>query len=256
MKKLLGVLAAGLLVFGAAGMAKADLTDGSSGDLVRVIYQTTASGGTYEFASDLGSITSVLGGTLASNAVNPFASGTNFTGTSYSNLQVAYFATDTNNTQMWLSGPSTGTQKGLQSAFNGVLGNAANLYLVYANQGNGTATPATGGVWYQSVANTDSYYFTMNGNGSATGTMGEFYPSGTGEMQLVNLASVTQGLFDFTAGGTVSAALHLVTTVNAAGQIITTEAGGSPTPIPPSVLLLGSGLLGLVGIRRRNIFNF
>ena len=59
MKKLLGVLAAGLLVFGAAGMANADLTDGNTGDLVRVIYQTTASGGTYEFASDLGSITSV-----------------------------------------------------------------------------------------------------------------------------------------------------------------------------------------------------
>ena len=60
-----------------------------------------------------------------------------------------------------------------------MLGNASNLYIVYAGQGNGTATAVTGGVWYQSAANSDSYYFTMNGNGTKTGTMDEFYCEAT-----------------------------------------------------------------------------
>jgi hypothetical protein len=35
-------------------------------------------------------------------------------------------------------------------------------------------------------------------------------------------------------------------------QILASEASATPTPIPAAAWLLGSGLMGLVGIRRRN----
>ena len=53
MKKLLLLLAACLVVLGVAGKAKAEF---AAGDLIRVVYQTSASGGTYEAATDLGSV--------------------------------------------------------------------------------------------------------------------------------------------------------------------------------------------------------
>ena len=138
MKKLLTVLAAGLLVFGVAGMAKADFNN--PGDLIQVVYQTTASGGSWEMATDLGSIASITANPTAfSDSFNLLtvssALGGGFTSSSLSSLQVAYFAvTSTGAGQAWISGPSTGTVTGNRCGLNNARNGYGQPYNDYAGR--------------------------------------------------------------------------------------------------------------------------
>src|SRR5208283_1010646 len=117
MKKLSLILAACLLVFVIAGQAKAEFT---AGDLIRVVYQTSASGGTYEAATDLGGVSSIMsGGALASNSFNLWSGGY-FSGSSVGSLEVAYFATNAAGTALWTSGPA-----GVQESSAGSKGQSA-----------------------------------------------------------------------------------------------------------------------------------
>jgi hypothetical protein len=65
-------------------------------------------------------------------------------------------------------------------------------------------------------------------------------PTGNGSVAQV-LNSVSNPVTDFT-----------ITTLD--GSTVINPAQTSATPIPPSILLMGSGLLGLVGIGRRKFF--
>jgi hypothetical protein len=251
MKKLLVVLAACLLVFGVAGQAKASFT---AGDLIRVVYQTTANGGTYEVATDLGSASSILsGGALSSNTFNLFGTGTHFAGSDATTLEVAYFAVNSGKTEFWSSGTqgSTETNNGRTSWTNTIGAAALTLVNTYNSTGQTNA-------WAQFTTNHSTYYNLMDKNSATnTGSFDYFYKSGAadGEAQLV-VGSVSQDIFDWKTPGTLTSnlagSLTLVTTVDASGNI---TSSASAVPIPPSVLLLGSGLLGLIGIRRKNIFN-
>ncbi|MFZ0929501.1 MAG: hypothetical protein WAN11_12920 [Syntrophobacteraceae bacterium] len=259
MKKLLLILAACLVVLGVAGKAKAEF---AAGDLIRVVYQTSASGGTYEAANDLGSVSSIMnGGALASNTFNLWSSGY-FTGGNVSSLEVAYFATNAAGTELWTSGP-----EGVEESSDGCYWKYAvdrmlNLYQTYA----GEATAPTDVVWYKK-ANPHSYYYTLDRDWNVmeifpgTGTFGSFYATANGEAKLVSDGSVSQDIFAWKYpmfSQSVSGSEMLITTVDASGNI-TTAAGpgaGIGIPIPPSVLLLGSGLLGLAAIRKKEIFNF
>ena len=262
MKKLLVVLAACLLVFGVAGRANAYF---AQGDLIRVVYQTTASGGTYEQATDLGSVASI-----EANPSSLTASGDQYnleTGaggakafSSLSNLDVAYFAVNTSTPEFWTSG-TTGASE-TNNGYTGALATmtAANNILAHAYaptaSSNGTAN-----AWYL-LTGANAYYKLMDGNGTNVGSFNQYYLSGTGdgEIALVAGGSVQQDLFDWTnpsTKSTILGSLTLTTTLSSTGIISTSATPAAGTvPIPPSVLLFGSGLLGLVGIRRRNLFNF
>ncbi len=260
MKKLLVVLAAGLLVFGVAGQAKASF---SQDDLIRVVYQTAAGGGyTYETASDLGNVGTIMStpsslvdagyNLLSGNATQKFGS--------LNGLEVAYFAVNSATGELWTSGTAGASETNTNSSNSGGTITKAGSILAHGYAPT-ASSGGTANAWLlKSAAN--SYWKEMDGNSDNIGSFNNFYATGigNGEIALVASGSVQQGLFHWATPGTTStilSSLTLTTALSAAGLIQTSAiTTASATPIPPSVLLLGSGLLGLVGIRRRNLFNF
>lgn len=246
MKKLLGVLAAGLLVFGVAGQAKAAF---SSGDIVEVVYQTTASGGTTEVGIDLGSAA-----TATVTSINALNSSVNLNTyfTNLSNLEVAFFAAvpSGGNKGVWAS-DAVGSTPAIAGLLTPAISNINTVVTLY-----GSLSAASGGASTVSTALTtaNNYYSTLDESGAAVGSIHGYLAPGTIEASLVNGSSTLDSLFKISSSTSPLFTLDATLT----GGILTTTAqpNASPVPIPPSVLLLGSGLLGLVGIRRREIFKF
>lgn len=259
MKKLLVILAACLLVFGVAGQANAYFYNSGTADLIRVVYQTTASGGTLEEATDLGSITSIENNPSSLNDAGYNLStgdGTNKISTSASNLIVAYFAsngtTPSTATEYWTSSiNTTATNPGYNSFANGVWTATHNVLTNYSSIASGASN-----VWetFSSTGGT-SYYFKMDKGGLAPGSFDQ-YTANVGETALVSGGSVSEYLFAWTSPktnmGNTLAELQLVTTFSN-GTISTSVSQVAATPISTSVLLFGSGLLGLIGVVRRKV---
>jgi hypothetical protein len=246
MKKIMVLFAAAMLLFGFSGQAMASF---AAGDLIQVVYQA---GGASEMATDLGSgynFTSAYTGPAVNFTTNPFATaGTGvFSTANWGNLNVAYFISDGTNTNAWVSGPSTGLTDGARKGpgFNTAAGAVMNAY-------NALGTGAQGSMLQSGLS---SYYTRMNSAGLAIGSMSAFIPAGTTEMNLLSLATpgsyVDQYIYFF-GNATASSAqpgeqvYDIRTFSDGTSEIQTT-----PTPVPPSVLLFGTGLLGLVGIRRK-----
>ncbi len=253
MKKFLVIFAAALLMMGLAGQANATFT---VGDLIRVVYETGVNGGTYEVATDLGKATNIMNGTaqLNANTLSLFGTGTQFTNTTDpTTLMVAYVAVTGIGGALWTSGTYQGTEDNAPAATTKVTTAAYNLYGLYSSA---TAT-TTNGAWIP-FSNNHSYYWTMDGKNDVTaGAFDSFYNTNSdGELRLA-VGSQDMDIYYWAKPGTYSTqsgAFTLVTTVDANGNITTSELSGA-APIPPSVLLFGSGLLGLIGIRRRDIFS-
>ena len=96
----------------------------------------------------------------------------------------------------------------------------------------------------------------MNLGGAAIASFGGLLTPATGEANLAALASggsVSMELYEFQLTGsgrsaTVTTTDFMKITTNADG---TTTVGTSATPIPPAFFLMGSGLLGMFGLRRK-----
>ncbi len=240
-RKLLVVLAAFMFLFGVAGQAMAFFEDT---ELIRVVYQVN---GPNEMATDLGfslnDVTSPLTSTVVLNSNNFSLFGTS---QDWGDYRVAYFARDLNGAiaQMnaYVSGPLTGQTSG--AGKGATISNAINsISIKYRNLGEAQST----------LAKTDpASYFKLLDLGSAVsaGSFAAFIPGKNGEVSLAALATV----------GYVDQFLYFYDTPNvtAAGVAIAkirTFADGhtelSAVPVPAALYLLGSGLLGLIGIRRR-----
>lgn len=245
MKKALMLLAAMVLVFSISGQAMAYFT---AGDLIQVVYKTGGTGN--EVLTDLGSITnwttpgSVITSTYGSNPVSLGQ----FTGSAWSDLNVAYF-TESSTGSFWISGPqggqtnNGGQKNNLRAAINSALTQAA------ANA-NGTAQAVQA-----SNAYLNSYWNLLDKNMiGAAGTWGGYSKNNDGEANLASLAT----------GGSVDLQLYYypAATSNLAGSGVNTAkmtifsngtAKATPvaSPIPAPIVLLGSGLLGLIGIGRK-----
>lgn len=234
MKKLATLLAAAAFMAVTAGNALAYFEDLS---LVRVVYDSSSATGK-EIAYDLGNINTYLaGGSFTTDAIT-----TDFNGVALSNLRVAYYAYDSSTSSIWLSAGDT-TPSVYASAFSNVQGAAIMGALnPYMSNVNGKA---------ETTANDpNSYVALFNAEGNQPGTMAGAFGSNIGETSLANLASgVTQKLYFFADadnGATGELVLNFTTTDTG-----TTMTSAAPVPIPPSFLLMGSGLLGMVGIRRK-----
>jgi hypothetical protein len=277
MKKFLVVFAALLLMMGLAGQAKAAYWQ--EGDLIRVVYDAPADGASaYEQVTDLGSISSISNNPTAYTDTAGYNLNTTFSrsgmsGATNGYVYVGYFAENgsapgnPNPLQFWTSGTANGHET--NSGYNGavsIIGGAYNVvheYSMYAYGGYAQHS------WQISGANlavpfsdNESYYFALDGNGTVTGSFGYWYASGPGDGEKalpLNGGQITQSLYDWQNPGvkqTIGGSLYVYTTVDAAGDVATSFGPeGSAAPIPPSVLLFGSGLLGLIGIGRKNLFN-
>ncbi len=243
MKKLLGLIVAALLLCGFAGQAMAAFTD--PGELIRVVYETTYSngipqGGTTEIATDLGSIESLLSASnqTVGGGSNAF---TSFTSNGVANLQVAYFAYDSNNTYAWIAGTSQ-----LKSNGNDVVNSVTYPLGTYTPQaGTSTATLAE--------SNLNSYWYKVDGNKMKYGTFNSFLKSTAGESPLAALTAnnpITESLYYFsdTTSAQTGQAVMTIETLADGSTVINPAA---PVPVPPSILLLVPALVGLFGVRRK-----
>jgi len=238
MKKLLSLIAiaAMALVF-TAGNALADF---SAGQLIRVVYQDN---GDVEMATALGSVSDLLG--TNANTVGGSVSLGNFAGADYSNLNVAYLVYGGGaNTTHYFSGetdvvPVTMPRKG--TTVN------ANLATVTSYYGTLGVDSAVG-----SQANVSSFAYRFG----TDGLLADFYASGNAIANLADLATVgyvDQVLYSFATPNSAAAGVAVATlrTALVDGLAVTTV-NPVTTPVPASLLLFGSGLLGLVGVRRKS----
>jgi hypothetical protein len=257
-KLLLSIFTAVLVVFAFAAQAHATF---GLGEFTRVVYDPTTN---VEEVTDLGTIGTgagqinfatasnlVLGGGALAYQLSDFGSGA-----MYSQLQVAYFAvggaipgTD-NASAVWVSGGSTapGTS-GRASA--GLLSGMLSCISYWSSS-------STGGLGVQFIGSMtpgSTYWDVMNkGGGSAVGGLGGFISGNNSNNFGVEITSpglygaVEQSIYYFGSPTTRSTGVNI-------GTVQTVVDGGytviNPVPLPPSLLLLAPGLLGLFGVRRK-----
>ncbi len=247
MKKYFGIFLAAMLMVGAAGQAMAYFAEGQ---LIRVVYNHN---GTVEVGTDLGSAASLAGTAANANlavggGAAAFSLGQVAGATNVDQLFVAYFGKINGSADAWLSGnPAAAPVSGARK-FSGFSSDVTGMSTNYGSFGSMTV------IGQQSHPNSFNSLFNDGGLQNYN-FFGGFIPlkSPGGEMNLAALATVgyvDQTLYFFNTPDSALAGVAKVTLRTMAdGSTIINP--GSAVPIPPSVLLLGSGLLGMIGIRRK-----
>jgi hypothetical protein len=247
-KKMITLLAGALMTIAMAANASAYF---EQGNLIRVVYDKSIN---MEVATDLGSISSILpaaGGSVTLGGGASSYLGSALAGSSLSNLNVAYFSWNSANVDLWLSSKAA-TQSVLTSQWNtgtGAVQSVMNRYL-------GLAGSTTSRVDL-STADANSYWNKLDKNSTTqSGKFGGLYLAQNGELNLSALATggtVAQNLYFWnsqTAAGTMLD-ITIETLADGSTRISSTQEPPSSVPVPAAAYLLGSGLLGLVGIRRK-----
>jgi hypothetical protein len=242
-KKLFLIAAIFMMMFSFAGQAMANFAEG---DLIQVVLTNDGSGN--EVVTDLGSFTSTSAITTGATFTNSVDFTTYFSGKSMSDLSVVYFVWDGNDTGIWVTGNDGGQLSG-SGKKSGTNGAAMNLLTYYQSLGSGSQVVGAS-------SNASSYWNLMDKNGAGVGTFAGFIKN-SADVNASLTALATTGYVDqylyYYAGSTLNSSKSGVEIAD-----IRTYADGHTeiiplvsTPLPAAVWLLGSGLVGLVGIRRR-----
>jgi hypothetical protein len=276
MKKFLASIAAGAMIF-SAGQALAYFEDLQ---LIRTVYSTS---GVVEVGSDLGAGVDTFavapGFVPPTSPVNEFRGDlidlTTFDGP-LSSLVVGYWAHNYGLGNAGEPGRDFYATGLLTTTFGGT--DTDGLNMAGKKQQTADATyNATQGV-YSSIGGStvvvnpkttmNSYYVAFDKSTNASGRMGDnVLADSIGEMTVSLAALATQGYvdqllyyFDYDGSATTKAGVEVAvirtfltsdgTTIDLNGDKIATVI--NPVPIPAAGWLLGSGLLALIGIRRRN----
>lgn len=222
----------------------------ANNDLIEVVYNGT----TAERAIDLGSLTTLNLSALTSPLTLSGANSINLSAlqaSSWSQLNVGFFAYSGSTYQEYFATTQNTTPAIVSSsrtAFANAYSSVAGLY-----GGSGTQ------IVDASTSSPNTYVKKMDSNGTTPG----YYAGFNNESQNGLIGEANLAALD--TGGSVSMYLYhfnIVTAVNGVlgtpySAILTLNANGSTvaqavTPIPASILLFGSGLLGLVGLKRKS----
>jgi hypothetical protein len=237
-KKIVMLIAAALMTLSASSAFAAfgDL------ELIRVYYDRAGA----EYATDLGTVASLT----AAGANNTIAG--SFTGVNGTASLVSYWALDRTTNQLWVSGSTStpsvinGTSGGLTTTKSGT----TNVYSLYNSTG-GVTTAANTNSYKNKLSATQGYF----GNAVNSTTRINTEASLTA-MIAAGTGSVNQTLYFWNDGLTTVAANKIgvnvasISTLADGSTVITSNV--TPTPIPPAFFLMGSGLLGMFGLRRKN----
>lgn len=247
MKKIMMLLMVAVLMLGVSGQAMASF---EQGHLIRVVYNNTAAGLGNEYATDLGAYAPTsLDGTNFHNTIDTFSL-SSVGASNWSQVNIAYFIVDYNAAAegrggAWASGPAAGNTANLYAYWGGFAGAATTTAGGYEQAAAGAKSVT------MSQTSALSYWNNMNNGGTMIGSMGQYITPQNGETSLGALATsnyVDQVLYYYGSDPDAGNAGVKVGTLR-------TFANGStalnPVPIPAAVYLFGSGLLGLVGLRRK-----
>ncbi len=253
MKKVVA-LGVGLLMMGTASQASAAF---ETGNVIMSIYNTAAD---WEMGLDLGTMTNV---TTASNVT--LYSGLSFAGLNFaprtSGIGVFMSSALIDEDNYW-GAVATNRSTGVNWNFD-ALGNAAAFNGLYTSVKGAYAAGNNNGIFIGKTSTAASYVVKMqNGKNGEAGTP-NFYtgmvsePTAEAEFPVSN-PYVDLFLYQFATdldtyelyqvGTSYTAVIRLTAT----GDVILNPTQSSPVPVPGAVWLLGSGLLGLAGLRRRN----
>ena len=251
MKKLVAAGVSGLLMLGVASQASASF---NQGDLIMSVYDTTLN---TEIGVDLGSM-STISADIKSGGSTTLATGLSFTGFTSSDGIGIYSDNSNPNSQSWEGWFAVKTSNYSGSSINKYNTNATTFSNSYQTiiQGYNFAPNVTSATTAQEAATfADSYKMLMDFTTPA-GYAG------------VNKTANLQGLLPTTAGSYTDMYLYhfdsnsnnnivladptydAVIRLTSDGTVILNP-GQSNVPVPGAVWLLGSGLAGLAGIRRR-----
>ena len=246
-KKLVALFAAALMTLSFAGTAMAAFVQG---DLIRVVYDTV---GSKEYATDLGSwatLTAATNGTTVGGGADAFTLA-NTGAASVSNLVVGYFLV-TKNTQFSFAGDAGGGLTSETSA-NGRAYSNLNNPLGNYNSLAGAATSVV--VADKTVGNT--YYNLADGAGVTVGQYGGYVvnnPGGTMSLTaLTTTGYVDQTIYSWTGllNSAQTGVANFTVRTMADGSTILGNSNTAAVPVPPAFFLMGSGLLGIFGVRRK-----
>ncbi|MEN6433424.1 MAG: VPLPA-CTERM sorting domain-containing protein [Smithella sp.] len=244
-KTLFTILTIAMLLVGVAGQAMAYF---EQGHLVRVVYDR---GGVNEILTDMGGGFDYTSPSNINSKItdNPFDIA-DLGLADYSNVYVSYFILKTYGVSgvnsLWLSGPNGG-QTSRYGAWSST--GAATVSLIGINHMTGNAQ----NVYSQHVMSSYADYI----NAGDFGTMMTFISNGNMEQNLGSFNAegsqyVDQYLYYYAPNivtGKPGLKVAQIRTYEGGTTGGTTEI--NPVPVPAAVYLLGSGLLALVGIRRK-----
>lgn len=239
MKKLFAILAAAMLVVGVAGQALAAFELGNfhlvayvaSGEPVDTVGNEVhfdLGAGLFDASTpiDTGITLDTLGATSWDEVVVGIAGGGY---TPEFGDDRAYFSSDTDDFTV-----STGTYSMFQSA-------GLNISSFFTGSIETVQSKATG-----------TWYANMIGSGTTAGTYASMVAASSssfGAEALMNGGLVDAAIYSFDGFDINTLTMDYAFKFDTTGDTLVVSA----VPVPAAVLLLGSGLLGLIGIRRRNV---